>query len=623
MDALGFGPLIAWFRGILVDLLGAEAAPLALPLTYLLYAVLAVAALIPTRRWWRRIKDRWLLLHRPLRRIWRKFGMRKPMHALGLSTRLLNDTNVSVLSPLVGLVPSTLWFIAIRNALVPWQDSSFRTLVGQDVPNFLGAELGPGMNYASLEGLLLLVCTGLLVWFTSWSTFAQVRARLQRRAWLLQRFPARGTTLIPLGFVAAYLAFLYQLTVWVPSLPTVWATLILALIFIPVQLAARRQDKVRMGLSFRLPDWVITGPLPEPELAQPVQPAQPQIEPVVDSAPSAASPPLDATPYAPTEVMAGTPPVAPTRPWNGTTRPDNPQTRVMPTSWSALAPALEPLAAHEPRDLGPYTISGRIGSGGMAIVYLASSRRLPLIALKVANPLTTVQDVSKRLMSEITTLSKVTDPAVVRIHDAGIIDEHPFLAMTYLKGPALHQAVTTLGPLCDQDALRALGASMASGLAAIHAVGVHRDLKPANVILTDGGPVIVDLGIAKLRGATTDLTREGTALGTIGYTPPEVLRGEIATPAADVFAWGACIAYAASGRALFTGDTLAAQLEAVRTGRGDPAVVDTLEAIDPVLASIVRRCTDPDPNARPTDGRAIVRALPKGARWPEPAGAVA
>jgi hypothetical protein len=648
VDALGFGPLIAWVRSVLADLLGPDLAGLALPLTYAIYGSGLAALLVFTRRTWRYVTDRWLLVRRPLLRIWREYGARHPAHALDLSRRLLRETDVHPLSPFAGLVQTTLWFFAVRNALVPWQDASFRRRIDQVPATFFGLDAGP--DASGLTAWLGFLIAALLIWFTSWSTFGQVRARMHRRAWLLQRFPATWTTLVPLAWVAAYLGLLYQLTVWVPALPTVWATAVLAVMLIPAQMAARRQDRRRTPLDVRLPAWSWYGALPtprgRPRTVVATRPRVSEVAAAVSPATTAVEAPFSGADTA-TDVLPQAKPAMGFRAWRargretagaeatptGSTSPESARgdrsvpvaapTRVLPADWSALAPAPRPLDPHEPHRLGAYTISGRIGSGGMAIVYLASGRRHDRIALKVANPLTSVTDASRRLVAEIDALARVSDPAVVEIHDAGIIDDRPYLAMEYLQGPTLHQAVHTLGPLTHRDALRALGEALARGLAAIHRVGVHRDLKPANVILTDAGPVIVDLGIAKLRGVTLDLTSEGTTLGTVGYTGPEVLRAEAATPASDVFAWGACMAFAATGRPLFAGDTIATQLDAIRTGRRDPAVMSELGSLDPSLASLIRRCTDPDPAQRPADGAAVLRALPQGSPWPSPAGAVA
>jgi serine/threonine protein kinase len=135
---------------------------------------------------------------------------------------------------------------------------------------------------------------------------------------------------------------------------------------------------------------------------------------------------------------------------------------------------------------------------------------------------------------------------------------------------------------------------LAEGLAALHLVGVvHRDLTPSNVILTEQGAVIVDLGIARLGGGAP-LTRTGTRLGTPAWMAPEQLTGAAVGPAADVFAWGGVVTFAATGRAPF--------------GEGDPAamgyrIVHTapeLAGVADDLAPIVAAALAPEPATRPT-----------------------
>lgn len=629
VDALGFGPLLAWVYGVIANLLGPTLSWLALPATYLLYGAGVTAVLTGTRRIWRRFTDKWLLMRAPLRRIWRDFS-RKPGHALELSKRLLRESQVSPLAPALSVGQSLLWFFAVRNAVVPWQDSGFREAVGQVPTQFLG--MSTDLSGFSEPTVWLTYLVGvMLVWFTSYSTFTQVRERMRRRAWLLQQFPARWTTLIPLGVTACYLLLLFQLTTWVPPLPEVWSVTILASMFLPAHAFARWADKRREPLGVTIPEWMWHQQLPSPSprprtriasrpAAAPVESASPtmvdeshsvdptRVEPVAE--------PVFAQPLPAAERGATTvyQPLSTTVAAVSTPAP----TKVMADDWGALAPTPRPLGPHEPSQLGDYAITGRVGSGGMAIVYLASKPNYGQLALKVANPLTSVTNATSRLMHEIATLSQVSDNAVVQIHDSGVIDDHPFIAMDYLRGPTLHEAIREVGPLRNREALRALGESLARGLAAIHRVGVHRDVKPANIILTDRGPVIVDLGIAKLRGVTTELTREGTALGTVGYSGPEILMGRDASPASDIFAWGACMAFAATGRPLFGGGTIAAQLDAIRSGRADDTVMQELADVDAAAAHIVARCTNPDPARRPADGAELLRIIPIGARWLSP-----
>lgn len=626
MDALGFGPLLEWLWQLFADVLGVSLEWLALPLTYLAYGFAGAALLTFTRRAWRYLNDRWLILRGPLRRIRREYGS-KPAHAFALSKRLFEETGTNPLIALAGFGQGLLWFVVLRNAMVPWQDAQFRAAVGQQSPTFFGLDA----SLDSVSGLttwITVLATALIGWFTVWSIYGQKKERMQRRAWLIQDFPPRWTVLVPLAWCAGYLVLLFEISLWVPSLPVSWTTLIIALITIPANVAARRQDRPRYPIKVRLPEWVwhpaLPAPTPKPRthvVRRQGEAASPQ--PIGLTAVEA--PPVREPVWPP----PGTTALLPQATMNGhgqattTALPQATGTRVLPLDWAALAPTPTALNPHEPRSLGPYTITGRIGAGGMAIVYLATSGKTDQVALKVTNPLTTVSNANRRLVTEIQTLARVADPAIVEIHDAGVIGDHPYLAMEYLHGPTLHEAVHSLGPLSNRMALRALAEALAQGLAAIHRVGIHRDLKPANIILTDSGPVIVDLGIAKLRGITNELTREGVAMGTVGYTAPEILHAQQATPASDVFAWAACVAFAAAGRPLFGTGPLGAQLSAMSAGNRDESVMHELKAADPMLAQVVRRASDPDPQKRPSNGDDLLRTIPRGAPWTGPSGAVA
>jgi serine/threonine protein kinase len=152
-------------------------------------------------------------------------------------------------------------------------------------------------------------------------------------------------------------------------------------------------------------------------------------------------------------------------------------------------------------------------------------------------------------------------------HTAPVVDadphaDPPWMITAYIEGPSLQQAVGQDGPL-PPGRVRALGAGLAEGLGAIHACGlVHRDLKPANVILADDGPRIIDFGVARAVDATTGFTTVpttgDTVVGTVAYMAPEQIRGEAAGPASDVFALGSVLAFAATGRPPFGGDSPAA-----------------------------------------------------------------
>jgi serine/threonine protein kinase len=214
-------------------------------------------------------------------------------------------------------------------------------------------------------------------------------------------------------------------------------------------------------------------------------------------------------------------------------------------------PALDSL----PRKIGPYRVLEKIGEGGMGVVYLACDAGDRRVAVKVLGPAVVGDpDARRRLAREVETMQRVRNRHVAQVLDADVIGPSPYIVTRYVPGPSLDEAVRRDGPLRGR-ALLQLAGGLAEALAAIHAAGVvHRDLKPGNVLLDDGQPVVIDFGIAHLPD-TTRLTKTGLVMGTPGYLAPEVIEGRPASGATDVHAWGATMAYAATGRPPYgTGD---------------------------------------------------------------------
>ena len=170
----------------------------------------------------------------------------------------------------------------------------------------------------------------------------------------------------------------------------------------------------------------------------------------------------------------------------------------------------------------------------------------------------------------------------------------PYLVTEYVPGPTLNEHVERAGPL-RAEALVRFAAGVAGALAAVHAAGiVHRDLKPANVVLAPDGPRILDFGIARPEDAATQYTQTGLLMGSVGWMAPEVLRQGTATAAADVFAWGALVSYAGTGRRPF-GD--GPDLAVVHRVLGGPP--PDLAGLPPRLALLAAAALAPDPAARP------------------------
>ncbi|MDV6288321.1 serine/threonine-protein kinase [Streptomyces sp. UP1A-1] len=197
-----------------------------------------------------------------------------------------------------------------------------------------------------------------------------------------------------------------------------------------------------------------------------------------------------------------------------------------------------------------------------------------------------------RFAREAEAARRVAAFCTARILLARVDDDVPYLVSEYVPGPTLAAEVRAKGAL-GQDAVLRLATGVATALAAIHQAGVlHRDLKPGNVLLGPDGPRIIDFGIA--RAPDMSLTATGAIMGTFGYMAPEVLAGQRATQASDVFAWAAVVLYAATATEPFRGENIAEV--AHRTATVDPDLGVLPPEIRPLMAAALAK----DPQHRPT-----------------------
>ena len=193
--------------------------------------------------------------------------------------------------------------------------------------------------------------------------------------------------------------------------------------------------------------------------------------------------------------------------------------------------------------LGPYRIENEFGRGPVGVVCRAvDGRDGRRVALKVMRPeLADNALYAERFARETRVAREVEHPNLVPIVDAGEAGRHRFLVMAYVDGPTLEARIRDRALELD-EAMRVI-AELASGLDALHRLGlVHRDVKPSNILLADSRAMLTDFGLAK-GPAYTVLTRPGQLVGTPHYLAPELIRGETAQPASDVYALG-CLAYA-------------------------------------------------------------------------------
>ncbi|WP_083931794.1 serine/threonine-protein kinase [Nocardiopsis salina] len=258
-----------------------------------------------------------------------------------------------------------------------------------------------------------------------------------------------------------------------------------------------------------------------------------------------------------------------------------------------LPPGVQPLGAGDPRRVGPFRLVGRLGSGGMGVVYAALDDADRRVAVKTVHRIFASDgEFRTRFAREVAMVRRVQAASVPRFVGCGPDAEVPWLATEYVSGPTLSERLREGGPLRGPElTLFALGA--AEALAAIHSAGVvHRDLKPGNVILSPTGPKVLDFGIARAADETA-LTHTGGVVGTPGWIAPEQYRGDGATGFSDVFTWACLVAHAATGREPFGAGSTESVVTRVLDGRPD------LDGVPGALVLIMERALDKDPGRRP------------------------
>lgn len=257
-----------------------------------------------------------------------------------------------------------------------------------------------------------------------------------------------------------------------------------------------------------------------------------------------------------------------------------------------------------------YKCRNMLGRGGMGVVYLAVNQNLNRqVALKVLSPrrVSLSVDYIKRFENEGRAAAALVHPNIVTTHAIGKTDSHHFLEMEYVPGQSLQQEIESNGAIGPLRATQ-MAVGIAEGLAMAHRIGiVHRDLKPDNVLVTPAGyPKIVDFGLAK----QIHSPRMGNAqlVGTPHFMAPELLQGEAATPASDVFALGVCYYLMLTGRYPFEGDSINALMSTILASEFKPT-----RKVNPDIPLEMAECVglmlSRSPSNRPKNGAAASALL--------------
>ncbi|MEV6177927.1 PQQ-binding-like beta-propeller repeat protein [Streptomyces sp. NPDC052016] len=256
---------------------------------------------------------------------------------------------------------------------------------------------------------------------------------------------------------------------------------------------------------------------------------------------------------------------------------------------------VDQLTQHDPRRIGPFEVLGRLGAGGMGLVYLARSASGRRVAIKtVRTELAEDQLFRVRFTREVEAARAVSGFYTAAVVDADPRAAVPWLATAYVPAPSLEEIVNECGPLPAQ-AVRWLAAGVAEALQSIHGAGlVHRDLKPSNVLVVEDGPRVIDFGIAS-GVSNTRLTMTNVAVGTPAYMSPEQAKdSRSVTGASDVFSLGSTLVFAATGHPPFHGaNPVETVFMLLREG-------PDLEGLPDELRPLIESCMQMEATGRPS-----------------------
>lgn len=260
------------------------------------------------------------------------------------------------------------------------------------------------------------------------------------------------------------------------------------------------------------------------------------------------------------------------------------------------------------RKLGQYEITGELGQGGMAKVYLGKQESIGReVAIKVLPPHPGLDEAfKKRFQLEAQTIGSLQNPNILPLYDYGTDGDILYLVMAYAEGGTLGDLI--IKGAMDISETEKIVRSVASGLDYAHRKGViHRDIKPGNILIHDGHPLLADFGMVKMVAGSSNLT--GTAIvGTPAYMAPEQGQGMEVDHRVDIYALGVMAYEMLTGRQLYTGDS-PMQMIMKHIQDGIPDVRDARPELPAEMSDIMYKVLAKEPDDRYQSAKAFAEAF--------------